>query len=88
MQKFSLAVEISLSRFAGLVFKNELLRAHFQILSKRLMTKDYYSLTEVARTLGISRQAVHKRIKRNKLKAMKVGTTYIIGKEEVKKLKE
>jgi excisionase family DNA binding protein len=51
------------------------------------MAKDYYSLTEVAQGLGISRQAVHKRIKRNKLKAMKVGTTYIIGKEELKKLK-
>ncbi|MFA5724699.1 MAG: helix-turn-helix domain-containing protein [Candidatus Omnitrophota bacterium] len=61
--------------------------AHFQILSKRPMAKDYYSLTEVAQKLGISRQAVHKRIKRNKLKAMKIGTTYIIGKKEIKKLK-
>jgi len=51
------------------------------------MPKDYYSLTEVAQRLGISRQAVHKRIKRNKLKAMKVGTTYIISKEEIEKLK-
>jgi excisionase family DNA binding protein len=51
------------------------------------MIKDYYSLTEVAQKLGISRQAVHKRIKKNKLKAVKVGTTYIIGKEEVKKMK-
>jgi len=48
---------------------------------------DYLSLTEAAHILGISRQAVHKRIKKNKLKAMKVGTTYIIGKEEIKKLK-
>jgi excisionase family DNA binding protein len=52
------------------------------------MNKDFYSLTEVSKKLGISRQAVHKRIKKNKLKAMKVGATYIIGKEEVKKLKE
>jgi len=51
------------------------------------MAKEYYSLTEVARTLRISRQAVHKRIKKNKLKAVKVGSTYIIGKEELKKLK-
>ena len=50
------------------------------------MNKDYYSLTEVAQKLGISRQAVHKKIKKNKLKAMKVGTTYIIGKEEIKSL--
>jgi excisionase family DNA binding protein len=51
------------------------------------MAKDYYSLTEVAQKLGISRQAVHKRIRKNKLKAMKVGTTYIIGKGGIYKLK-
>lgn len=52
-----------------------------------MIKRNYYSLTEVAHKLGISRQAVHKRIKKNKLKAVKVGTTYIIGKEEIKKLR-
>lgn len=44
--------------------------------------KEHYSITEVAKLLGISRVAVFKKIKRGKIKAKKIGHIYAIPKEE------
>lgn len=44
---------------------------------------DYLSVTEYAKQAGVSRQCVLMRIKRGKLKAEKVGTTYIISNSQV-----
>lgn len=42
----------------------------------------FYSVTEVANILGISRVAVFKRIKAGKIKAEKIGHFYAISKSE------
>ncbi|MFA6534590.1 MAG: excisionase family DNA-binding protein [Patescibacteria group bacterium] len=44
----------------------------------------YISTTEAAKTLGISRIAVFKRIQQGKLKAVKNGRNFVIDKNEVK----
>ncbi|KKU98520.1 MAG: hypothetical protein UY32_C0025G0005 [Candidatus Jorgensenbacteria bacterium GW2011_GWC1_48_8] len=41
------------------------------------------STSEAAKILGISRVAVLKRIKKNQLKARKVGKNYVIAKEDL-----
>lgn len=54
---------------------------HITIISLEKINKtnmNYLSVTEYAKKYKITRQAVLKRIKRSKLKATKVGTTYII----------
>jgi excisionase family DNA binding protein len=40
--------------------------------------KNYYSTTELAKSLGISRQAILKKIKSGQIKAEKVGRNYIV----------
>lgn len=45
--------------------------------------KEFYTVAELAELLGVSRQAVFKRIKEGKIQAEKVGRNYIIQKEEV-----
>jgi excisionase family DNA binding protein len=40
--------------------------------------KEYISISQAAELLGITRQAVHKRIKNGKLKAVKIGRAYAI----------
>ena len=47
------------------------------------MPKDYYSTSEAANILRISRIAVFNRIKSGKLKAQKIGRNYIISHKEV-----
>jgi len=47
--------------------------------------KDFFSTAEVANVLRVSRIAVFKRIKSGEIKAMKIGRSYIISKEEVLK---
>ncbi|MBI2626895.1 MAG: helix-turn-helix domain-containing protein [Parcubacteria group bacterium] len=47
------------------------------------MTKKYYSTTEVAHILHISRVGVFNRIKKGKLKAEKVGRNYIVSHENL-----
>ena len=44
--------------------------------------QDYRSVPEVARELGISRIAVFKRIQKGRIKAVKVGRSYLIPKEK------
>lgn len=50
------------------------------------LKKPYFSTTEVACILHISRVAVHKKIKTGNLSAQKVGRNYIIAKERVREL--
>jgi excisionase family DNA binding protein len=40
--------------------------------------KEYISVSQMAEILGISRMAVHKKIKKGQIKAIKVGRNYII----------
>lgn len=44
----------------------------------------YYSIPEVAKILGLSRQAIHKQVKAGKIKAIKIGRYYAIAKDFVK----
>lgn len=48
----------------------------------KTMAEKYFSTTEVAAILGISRIAVFKKIKAGKLKAMKVGRSLVIEKKD------
>lgn len=45
-------------------------------------TKTYYSITEIAKILGISRVAVFNKIKAGKIKAIKIGRMYAIPQSE------
>ena len=47
------------------------------------MKKDFYSTTEVAQILNLSRVSVFNRIKKGKLKATKVGRNFIVSHEEI-----
>lgn len=44
--------------------------------------KNYYTVTELATLLGISRVAVFKKIKKGQIKAEKIGRMYAIAKNE------
>lgn len=45
--------------------------------------KKFISTTELAEMLGVSRVAVHKKIKKGQIKAVKVGRNYVIEKEDL-----
>lgn len=47
------------------------------------MKAEFFTITELARALGISRVAVFKRIKAKQLKAQKIGRSYIIRKADL-----
>lgn len=47
------------------------------------MSKNIFSTIEVAKVLGISRQAVLKKIKSGAIKAKKIGRNFVIAKEEL-----
>ena len=46
---------------------------------------EFYSVTDLAKALKVSRQAILDRIMRGTLKTIKIGETYAISKAEVKK---
>ena len=48
---------------------------------KNVDNKAYFSTTEAAKILGISRVAVFRRIKSGKLKADRIGRSYVIARE-------
>lgn len=52
------------------------------------MHEQYLATRDVARLLGISTVAVFKRIKSGKIKAHKIGRSYIINKRDVPELDE
>jgi len=45
--------------------------------------KEFISTSEVASILGISRVAVHKKIKKGEIKATKIGRNYVIAKKDL-----
>lgn len=45
--------------------------------------REFYSTTELAKLLGISRIAVFNRIKKGKIKAKKIGRSFIIAKKDI-----
>ncbi len=46
--------------------------------------KKYYSIPEIAKMTGLSRQAIYKRVKTGKIKAVKIGRSYAISEDFVK----
>jgi excisionase family DNA binding protein len=46
-------------------------------------TDKYFTITQLAEILGISRVAVHKRIKKGEIEAIKIGNMYAIPKSYV-----
>lgn len=50
------------------------------------MDKKYVSTAELASLLGISRQAIFKKIKSGEIKAEKIGRNFIIGKENLSEI--
>lgn len=53
-----------------------------------MKNKDFLSTTELAKILGISRIAVYKKVKKGKIKATRVGRSFIIDKKELGKILE
>jgi putative molybdopterin biosynthesis protein len=47
------------------------------------MDKKFFSTTEIAKILGISRVAVFKKIKKGEIRATKVGRNFIINKKDL-----
>lgn len=45
----------------------------------QIQKKEYFSVAEIAKILGISRTAVHKRIKSGTIKPIRIGTVYAIS---------
>jgi len=48
-----------------------------------IMTKEFYSTTEVAHILNISRVSVFRQIKLGKIKAIKIGRNFIISYNDI-----
>lgn len=52
------------------------------------MNKEYLSVPEMAKLLGISRIAVYQKVKRNLIQAIRIGRNYAIPKKEIAVLLE
>lgn len=48
--------------------------------------KEYISITELAQILGISRVAIHKKIKKGQIKAEKVGRTWVVSRKQLNEI--
>lgn len=48
--------------------------------------KPYFSIAEVAKVLGISRTAVYNKVKKGQIKAIRIGRSFAISDETIKKL--
>jgi len=57
-----------------------------KVNNKNMEKKDYYSTSELAEILGISRVAVFKKIKKGNIKAIKIGRIFAIPKKEVESI--
>lgn len=53
-----------------------------------MQPKPYYSTSEAAKILGISRVAVFNRIKKGQLDAIKIGRNYLVEKEQLSPTKD
>lgn len=47
------------------------------------MEKDFYTITELAETLEVSRVAIFKRIKNGSIKGEKIGCNFIVFKKDI-----
>lgn len=45
--------------------------------------KDYYSIAELARIIGVSRIAIYNKVRAGKIEAKKVGRMFVIPKSEI-----
>lgn len=52
-------------------------------INQNMNNKEFFSTSEVAKILGISRVAVFNRIKKGKILATKVGRNFVIPKSEI-----
>jgi len=50
---------------------------------KNIKEKDFYTITELAKLLGISRVSVFKRVRRDSIKGQKMGCNFIIFKKDI-----
>ena len=48
--------------------------------------KQYFSIAEVAKILGLSRTAVYNKVKKGQIKAIRVGRSFAISDEIIKRL--
>lgn len=48
--------------------------------------KEYYSLPELAKILGISRIAVYKKVTKGQIPALKIGKNYAVPKKYIEKI--
>lgn len=55
-------------------------------MNQNTSDKDFFSTSEIAKLLGISRIAVLKRIKKGKLSAVKVGRNFVIPRKEIESI--
>ncbi len=66
------------------ISRNELAGLSVVVPKQEITPKEYYSIPELAKHLGISRIAVFKQIKRGKINAIKIGRSYAIHKAELR----
>ena len=52
-------------------------------MEKFIQEKDFYTINELAKVLGISRISVFKRVRRGSIKGQKMGSNYIIFKKDI-----
>ncbi|OGZ84301.1 MAG: hypothetical protein A2599_02000 [Candidatus Staskawiczbacteria bacterium RIFOXYD1_FULL_39_28] len=52
-------------------------------MDKIIIEKDFYTIAELAKILGISRISVFKRVRRDSIKGQKMGQNFIIFKKDV-----
>lgn len=50
---------------------------------RNIKEKDFYTITELAKVLGISRVSVFKRVGRGSIKGQKMGCNFIIFKKDI-----
>jgi excisionase family DNA binding protein len=52
-------------------------------VKKFIAEKDFYTINELSKVLGISRISVFKRVRRGSIKGQKMGNNYIIFKKDI-----
>ena len=57
-----------------------------RLMDKKVKKKEYLSIPEFARLLGITRMAVYNRVKKGEIEAIKVGRNYAIPQRSIVKI--
>ena len=52
-------------------------------MESKIKEKDFYTITELAKLLGISRVSVFKRVRQGSIKGQKMGYNFIIFKKDI-----